>query len=110
MKCQILFSGKNKIFIFLKLSSKVFTHCIRLLEYNDCYVFLYQQDVIILGHAADQTEFDAPLVSQGRLCMNLVDTDRALIAREHGYQVTLCSLQPLTCTPKNNLLIGKPKS
>ena len=64
--------------------------------------------MIILGHAADQTEFAAPLVSQGRLCMNLVDTDRALVARENGYHVTLCSLQPLTCTPKNNLLVGKP--
>ena len=74
---------------------------------NELYLF---QDVIILGHAADQTEFDAPLVSQGRHCMNLVDMDRALVAREHGYQVTLCSLQPLTCTPKNNLLIGKPPS
>lgn len=38
--------------------------------------------------------------------MNLVDTDRARLAEEYGYNVTLCSLKPLSCTPKNNLLIG----
>jgi hypothetical protein len=42
----------------------------------------------------------------GKYCANLVDTDRAALAKEHGYKVTLCSLKPLTCTPKNNLLIG----
>jgi len=39
--------------------------------------------------------------------MNLVDTDRASLAKEKGYNVTLCSLLPLNCTPKNNLLIGQ---
>jgi len=38
--------------------------------------------------------------------MNLVDSDRARLAIEQGYNVKLCSLQPLSCTPKNNLLIG----
>ena len=38
--------------------------------------------------------------------MNLVDTDRARLAIENGYSVTLCSLKPLSCTPKNNILIG----
>ncbi|KAL4229713.1 hypothetical protein ACF0H5_010101 [Mactra antiquata] len=64
------------------------------------------KDVIILGHAADQTEIDIELHDQGRYCMNLVDTDRADLARENGYNVTLCSLKPLSCTPKNNLLVG----
>lgn len=43
----------------------------------------------------------------GRQCMNLVDFDRAQVAREAGYAVTLTSLQPLSCSPKNNLLIGQ---
>ena len=42
--------------------------------------------------------------------MNLVDTDRASVAVEMGYKVTLTSLQPLTCTPKNNLIIGEAPS
>ncbi|GFO11567.1 glutathione s-transferase c-terminal domain-containing protein [Plakobranchus ocellatus] len=66
------------------------------------------KDFLTLGHAADQTEFNIALEEQGRECMNLVDSDRAAYARELGYQVTLCSLQPLTCTPKNNLLVGIP--
>lgn len=64
------------------------------------------KDVVILGHAADQTEENTDFQQQGRHCMNLVDTDRARLAEECGYSVTLCSLQPLSCTPKNNLLIG----
>ena len=42
----------------------------------------------------------------GKYCMNLVDTDRSLYAQEHGYKTSLCSLKPLSCTPKNNLIIG----
>ncbi|XP_063413306.1 glutathione S-transferase C-terminal domain-containing protein-like [Mytilus trossulus] len=64
------------------------------------------KDFLTLGHAADQTEFNLVLEEQGKYCANLVDTDRAALAKEHGYKVTLCSLNPLTCTPKNNLLIG----
>ena len=45
---------------------------------------------------------------QGLLCMDLVDTDRALAARELGYSVTLAKLSPPSCTPKNNLLVGVP--
>ncbi|KAK7097418.1 glutathione S-transferase C-terminal domain-containing protein-like isoform X2 [Littorina saxatilis] len=64
-------------------------------------------EFLTLGHAADQTEFNIALEQQGRQCMNLVDSDRAELAREAGYSVTLTSLQPLTCSPKNNLLIGQ---
>ncbi|KAH3843713.1 glutathione S-transferase C-terminal domain-containing protein-like isoform X1 [Dreissena polymorpha] len=67
---------------------------------------LDEKDLTVLGHAADQTEENIDLQEQGRFCMNLVDTDRASIAREQGYTVSLCSLQPLSCTPKNNLLVG----
>ncbi|RUS71418.1 hypothetical protein EGW08_020822 [Elysia chlorotica] len=66
------------------------------------------KDFLTLGHAADQTEFNIALEEQGRECMNLVDSDRAAYARELGYHVTLCSLQPLSCTPKNNLIVGIP--
>ena len=45
----------------------------------------------------------------GRYCSNLVDTDRAELAREKGYHVTLCTLHPPSCTPKNSLLIGTPQ-
>ncbi|KAL3880203.1 hypothetical protein ACJMK2_032464 [Sinanodonta woodiana] len=64
------------------------------------------KDYLTLGHAADQTEVGIESEAQGKYCMNLVDTDRAMLAQEHGYEVILCFLQPLSCTPKNNLLIG----
>ncbi|XP_025085761.1 glutathione S-transferase C-terminal domain-containing protein-like [Pomacea canaliculata] len=73
--------------------------------YQDCGVTY--TEFLTLGHAADQTEFNIALEQQGRLCMNLVDFDRAQLAIESDYKVNLCSLQPLTCSPKNNLLIGQ---
>ncbi|KAK6172982.1 hypothetical protein SNE40_016526 [Patella caerulea] len=69
---------------------------------------LSYKDSLTLGHAADQTEFNIALAGQGCYCANLVDTDRAELAREQNYTVSLCSLKPLSCTPKNNLLIGTP--
>lgn len=44
----------------------------------------------------------------GKFCMDLIDTDRASLAQEQGYQVALTRLHPTTCTTKNNLLIGLP--
>ncbi|XP_067663724.1 glutathione S-transferase C-terminal domain-containing protein-like [Haliotis asinina] len=78
---------------------------------SQCFVNadISYKDFLTLGHAADQTEFNIALEEQGRYCSNLVDTDRAELAREQGYSVILCSLQPLTCTPKNNLILGTPK-
>lgn len=68
------------------------------------------KEFLTLGHVADQTEFNMALEEQGKYCMNLVDTDRSLYAREHGYRTSLCSLKPLSCTPKNNLIIGQRDS
>ncbi|XP_061189198.1 glutathione S-transferase C-terminal domain-containing protein-like [Saccostrea echinata] len=65
------------------------------------------KEFLTLGHVADQTEFNMALEEQGKFCMNLVDMDRSHYAREHGYTTSLCSLIPLSCTPKNNLLIGR---
>ncbi len=41
--------------------------------------------------------------------MQLVDADRLCWAAEHGYVVSLASLQPLHCSPKNNLICGFPQ-
>jgi len=64
------------------------------------------QDCVTLGHAADQTQAATPQAQQGKACMALVDWDRVCLAQEKGYTVTLCTLQPATCSPKNNMLIG----
>lgn len=63
---------------------------------------------LCIGHTADQTHEDHPLTVRGAKCMAVIDSDRARLAEEYGYKVTLCRLKPLSCTPKNNLLIGVP--
>jgi len=68
------------------------------------------QDYLVLCHCADQTHFDpnCTKTQQGYTCMAAVDKDRATRAVEVGYNVTLSKLEPFTCTPKNNMLIGIP--
>ena len=63
---------------------------------------------LCIGHAADQTHKDHPLTVRGERCMAIIDSDRARLAEEFGYKVTLSRLKPLSCTDKNNLLIGVP--
>lgn len=68
---------------------------------------LEYKDYICLAHAADQThDANNAKTKQGCFCMDVVDTDRKLYAEENGYEVVLGKLQPETCTPKNNLLVG----
>lgn len=63
---------------------------------------------LCIGHAADQTHEEHPLTVRGAKCMAVIDSDRGRLAEEYGYKVTLSRLKPVTCTPKNNLLIGIP--
>ncbi|XP_045522378.1 glutathione S-transferase C-terminal domain-containing protein homolog [Pieris brassicae] len=63
---------------------------------------------LCIGHTADQTHDNHPLTERGARCMAIIDSDRGRLAEEHGYTVTLSKLKPLSCTPKNNLLIGVP--
>lgn len=63
---------------------------------------------LCIGHTADQTHKEHPLTVRGERCMAIIDSDRARLAEEYGYKVTLSRLKPLSCTDKNNLLIGVP--
>ncbi|CAH2236029.1 jg7320 [Pararge aegeria aegeria] len=63
---------------------------------------------LCIGHTADQTHKEHPLTIRGARCMAVIDSDRARLAEEFGFKVTLSRLKPLSCTPKNNLLIGVP--
>lgn len=65
-------------------------------------------DYLCIAHGADQTHKDHPLADRGARCMKVIDSDRAHWAEEFGYKVTLTTLKPYTCTPKNHLLIGIP--
>ncbi|KAG8178028.1 hypothetical protein JTE90_015831 [Oedothorax gibbosus] len=61
----------------------------------------------LLARCADRTEVNTPTAEEGETCMGLVDTDRVHWAEENGYDATLTHLNPLSCSTKHNLLIGR---
>lgn len=70
---------------------------------------LSERHYLVLGHCADQTHRQLYNKSaQGEQCMAVIDRDRCLQAQEKGYSTSLAKLVPLTCSPKNNLLVGIP--
>ena len=69
---------------------------------------LPQASYEVLAHCADQTHAGDLKSEQGYLCMDIVDSDRLEAVREQGYSVTLSKLDPPSCTPKNNLIVGQP--
>ncbi|GFT10227.1 glutathione S-transferase C-terminal domain-containing protein [Nephila pilipes] len=62
---------------------------------------------LLLAHCADRTEVNTPTAEQGEVCMGMIDTDRSFLAEEYGYEVALTMLQPKSCSPKHNLIIGR---
>ena len=46
--------------------------------------------------------------SQRRACKAVVEADRSTHATEHGYTTWQVLMEPATCTPKNDVLIGIP--
>uniref|UniRef100_A0A2P2I8H2 Glutathione S-transferase C-terminal domain-containing protein homolog n=1 Tax=Hirondellea gigas TaxID=1518452 RepID=A0A2P2I8H2_9CRUS len=64
-------------------------------------------DYLTLGHTADQTHGpEHPSTVQGQLCMRLIDGDRLSHAAELGYSTSLLLMRPVTCSPKNHILVG----
>lgn len=69
------------------------------------------EEYLCLGHTADQTHApDHPSTAQGQLCMRLIDADRLAHAKELGYETKLFLMIPVTCSPKNHLLVGTPEN
>ncbi|KAK3928762.1 Glutathione S-transferase C-terminal domain-containing protein-like protein [Frankliniella fusca] len=67
------------------------------------------KDYLVLGHCADQTHGEEGLkTAQGNQCMAGIDTDRLLHSQDAGYVVHLSKMNPTSCSPKNNLLVGIP--
>jgi hypothetical protein len=71
------------------------------------------REFINISHCSDQTHDEKNVkhinlekAQQGYFCMDVIDTDRSLRAKELGYDVRLTRLTPEDCTPKNRLLIG----
>ncbi|XP_062055768.1 glutathione S-transferase C-terminal domain-containing protein isoform X2 [Lepus europaeus] len=71
---------------------------------------LSYKEHMILCRFADQTAVQLPPQRRliGKQCMCLVDMDRARAAEEHGYSVQVISMEPESCSPKNNMIVGVP--
>ncbi|XP_010002416.1 PREDICTED: glutathione S-transferase C-terminal domain-containing protein [Chaetura pelagica] len=71
---------------------------------------LSYKEHMILCRFADQTAVQLPPERRliGKQCMGLVDLDRAQAAEEHNYSVQVISMEPESCSPKNNMLVGIP--
>ncbi|XP_051474299.1 glutathione S-transferase C-terminal domain-containing protein isoform X2 [Apus apus] len=71
---------------------------------------LSYKEHMILCRFADQTAVQLPPERRliGKQCMGLVDLDRAQAAEERNYSVQVISMEPESCSPKNNMLVGIP--
>ncbi|XP_069315193.1 glutathione S-transferase C-terminal domain-containing protein [Eulemur rufifrons] len=71
---------------------------------------LSYKEHMILCRFADQTAVQLPPQQRliGKQCMCLVDLDRARAAEERGYSVQVISMEPESCSPKNNMIVGVP--
>uniref|UniRef100_UPI0037E98B1D glutathione S-transferase C-terminal domain-containing protein n=1 Tax=Semicossyphus pulcher TaxID=241346 RepID=UPI0037E98B1D len=71
---------------------------------------LTYKEHMILCRFADQTAVQLPPERRliGKHCMGLVDLDRSWAAETHGYSVRVMTMEPESCSPKNNMLVGRP--
>uniref|UniRef100_A0A673APY2 Glutathione S-transferase C-terminal domain-containing protein n=1 Tax=Sphaeramia orbicularis TaxID=375764 RepID=A0A673APY2_9TELE len=71
---------------------------------------LTYKEHMILCRFADQTAVQLPPERRliGKQCMGLVDLDRSWAAEAHGYSVQVMTMEPESCSPKNNMLMGRP--
>ncbi|XP_003226439.2 glutathione S-transferase C-terminal domain-containing protein isoform X2 [Anolis carolinensis] len=71
---------------------------------------LSYKEHMVLCRFADQTAVQLPPERRqiGKHCMGLVDLDRAWNAERNNYSVQVISMEPETCSPKNNLIVGVP--
>ncbi|XP_072857942.2 glutathione S-transferase C-terminal domain-containing protein [Pogona vitticeps] len=71
---------------------------------------LSYKEHMVLCRFADQTAVQLPPERRqiGKNCMGLVDLDRAWSVERSNYSVQVISMEPETCSPKNNLIVGVP--
>ncbi|XP_053111082.1 glutathione S-transferase C-terminal domain-containing protein isoform X2 [Hemicordylus capensis] len=71
---------------------------------------LSYKEHMVLCRFADQTAVQLPPERRriGKHCMGLVDLDRAWSVERCNYSVQVISMEPETCSPKNNLIVGVP--
>uniref|UniRef100_A0A8B9TTQ5 Glutathione S-transferase C-terminal domain-containing protein n=1 Tax=Anas platyrhynchos TaxID=8839 RepID=A0A8B9TTQ5_ANAPL len=77
---------------------------------NQFKEILSYKEHMILCRFADQTAVQLPPERRlvGKQCMGLVDLDRAWAAEGSNYSVQVISMEPESCSPKNNMFVGTP--
>lgn len=77
---------------------------------NQFKEILSYKEHMILCRFADQTAVQLPPERRliGKQCMGLVDLDRAWAAEGSHYSVQVISMEPESCSPKNNMFVGIP--
>ena len=73
-----------------------FCHCVEPLKQTDSALLAEGHLMIPFLHIS------------GKQCMCLVDLDRARASEEHGFSVQVISMEPESCSPKNNMIVGVP--
>ncbi|XP_059197309.1 glutathione S-transferase C-terminal domain-containing protein [Centropristis striata] len=71
---------------------------------------LTYKEHMIVCRFADQTAVQLPPERRliGKQCMGLVDLDRSWAAETDRYSVQVMTMEPESCSPKNNMLVGRP--
>ncbi|XP_073427916.1 glutathione S-transferase C-terminal domain-containing protein isoform X2 [Dendrobates tinctorius] len=71
---------------------------------------LSYKEHMVLCRFADQTAVQLPPERRliGKNCMGLVDLDRAWASERHDYKTKVFSMEPESCSPKNNVIVGCP--
>ncbi|KAG8593028.1 hypothetical protein GDO81_000707 [Engystomops pustulosus] len=71
---------------------------------------LSYKEHMVLCRFADQTAVQLPPERRliGKNCMGLVDLDRAWASEQRGYKAQVISMEPESCSPKNNMIVGCP--
>ena len=77
---------------------------------DDFLCFSSAADTVAVKKTEDWLRFPwSPAFARAKRCMRIVDADRmAWAVQVARYQTVICSLLPLACSPKNDVILGVP--
>ena len=85
---------------FIQMKVNIPVGCLAVVFSGKCKI---KRDEFWLARYADHTSVAS---EEGNQAMLLVNEDRNFLAKEHGYKTSHTRMQPLTCTPKNFIMVG----
>jgi hypothetical protein len=67
---------------------------------------LSEAEYLSVAKAGDFGESETESGGPKRLCKSLIEWDRLLSVQEHGYRTRFLRMDPLSCSPKNDIILG----